>query len=89
MRRELSRLIRVPPAQVAVLVNYPMVIAEIGFIILHPKLGSKWEEREMWKLLTPALTIAVLCLPAAAQTPVPQHGLKSGYIARNESDRQD
>ena len=50
-------------------------------MILHPKLGSKWEEREMWKLLTPVLTIAVLCSPVAAQTPVPQHGLKSGYIA--------
>jgi quinol monooxygenase YgiN len=35
----------------------------------------------MWKLLTPVLTIAALCSPAAAQTPIPQHGLKSGYIA--------
>jgi quinol monooxygenase YgiN len=42
---------------------------------------SKWEERQMWKLLTAVLAIAALCSPAAAQTPVPQHGLKSGYIA--------
>ena len=87
MRREFSWLVPSPSGGSSQL---SLVIAEIGFMILHPKLGSmilhpklgsKWEEREMWKLLTPVLTIAALCSPVAAQTPVPQHGLKSGYIA--------
>ena len=34
----------------------------------------------MWKLLLPLLTITVVSLSADAQTPAPQHGLKTGNI---------
>ena len=35
----------------------------------------------MWKLLVPLLVIGAVSFPAGAQTPAPQHGLKTGYIA--------
>ena len=35
----------------------------------------------MWKLLTSVVTVAVLSSSVEAQTPAPQHGLKSGSIA--------
>ena len=35
----------------------------------------------MWNLLVSLLVIGAVSFPARAQTPAPQHGLKTGYIA--------
>src|ERR1700739_5036205 len=35
----------------------------------------------MWNLLVSLLVIGAVSFPAGAQTPAPQHGLKTGYIA--------
>jgi quinol monooxygenase YgiN len=35
----------------------------------------------MWHLLVSLLVIGAVAFPAGAQTPAPQHGLKTGYIA--------
>jgi quinol monooxygenase YgiN len=35
----------------------------------------------MWKLLVSLLVIGAVSVPAGAQAPAPQHGLKTGYIA--------